>query len=78
MWSSSTMEPYLNYSIHYIDEDWILQIKCLQTLFVPKANNLSDVMTETLTQWNLEIDRQVCITTDNGSNITCAATARLM
>jgi len=78
VWSSSTMEPY---SIHFIDNDWILQRKCLQTLFVPKdhtADNLSDVMTETLTQWKLEADHQVCITTDNGSNITCAATTRLM
>ena len=73
MWSSPTMEPYLSYSIHYIDEDWILQTTCLQTLFVTKdhtADNLSDVMTETLTQWKMEIDQQVCITTDNGSNIT--------
>ena len=81
MWSSSTMEPYLSYSIHFIDDNWILQTKCLQTLFVPKdhtADNLCEVMTETLTQWKLEMDWQVCITTDNGSNITCAATSRLM
>ena len=41
------------------------------------ADNLCEVMTETLTQWKLEMDQQVCITTDNGSNITCAATSRL-
>ena len=78
--ASDIMEPYLSYSIHFIDDNWILQTKCLQTLFVQKdhtADNLCEVMTETLTQWKLEMDRQVCITTDNGSNITCAATSRL-
>ena len=53
MWSSSTMEPYLSYFIHFIDKDWVLQTKCLQTLFVPRdhtAENFSDVMSESLTQ----------------------------
>lgn len=31
--------------------------------------NLSAVMTETLQSWNLEPSKQVCITTDNGSNL---------
>ena len=81
MWTSSTMEPYLSYSIHFIDSDWNLQSRCLQTLFVPKdhnANNLSEILKETLAQWKLEPGKQVCITTDNGSNIICATTVRLM
>ena len=81
MWSSSTMEPYLSYTVHFITNDWTLQSRCLQTLFVPKdhnADNLSEVLTETLAQWKLEVGRQVCITTDNGSNILCATTVRLM
>ena len=80
MWSSSTMEPYLSYSIHFID-DWVLKSRCLQTLFVPRdhnADNLSEILTETLTQWKLGADQQVCITTDNGSTIICATTVRLM
>ena len=81
MWSSSTMEPYLSYTVHFITNDWTLQSRCLQTLFVPKdhnADNLSEVLTETLAQWKLEVGRQVCITTDNGSNTLCATTVRLM
>ena len=80
MWSSSTMEPYLSYSVHFID-DWVLKSRCLQTLFVPKdhnAVNLSEILTETLTQWKLQAHKQVCITTDNGSNMVCATTVRLM
>ena len=72
--------PYLSYSIHFIDKDWVLQAKCLQKLFVPRdhtVENLGDVMSETLTQWRLEASRPICITTDNGSTITCAATATL-
>ena len=75
------MEPYLSYSIHFIDENWILRTKCLQTLFVPKdhtAESLCEVITETLTQWKLEMDRQICIATDNISHITCAARSRLI
>ena len=81
MWSSSTMEPYMSYSVHFINDECILQSRCLQTLFVPKdhnADNLNYVPTETLAQWNIEADQQVCITTDNGSNILCATTVRLM
>ena len=80
MWSSSMMEPYLSYSIHFID-DWVLKSQCLQTLFVPRdhnADNLSEILTETLAQWKLGADQQVCITTDNASNIICATTVRLM
>ena len=57
MWSSSTIEPYLSYSVHFIDKDWILQERCLQTLFVPKdhnADNLSEILVQTLAQWKLE------------------------
>ena len=81
MWSSSTMEPYLSYSVHFIDNDWILQSRCLQTLFVPKdhnADNLSEILAQTLAQWKLETAKQVCITTDKGSNIICTITIRLM
>ena len=71
-WSSSTSEPYMSYTVHYLDIDWSLQTRCIQTLYVPKnhtAMNLSAVMTQTLQSWNLEPSKQVYITTDNGSNL---------
>ena len=34
-------------------------------------------MTETLTNWSLDTVNQVCVTTDNGSNIICATSSRL-
>ena len=80
MWSSATSAPYMSYTVHFIDPQWSLQSWCLQTLFVPQdhdANNLADVMTETLANWSLNPVDQVCLTTDNGSNIVCATSSRL-
>ena len=72
LWSSSTSEPYMSYTVHYLDNDWSLQTRCLQTLYAPEnhtAMNLSAVMTETLQSLKLEPSKQVCITTDNVSNL---------
>ena len=80
MWSSATSAPYMSYTVHYIDPQWSLQSWCLQILFVPQdhnADNLADVMTETLTNWSLDPVNQVFVTTDNGSNIICATSSHL-
>ena len=42
---SCITEPYLRYTIHYIDDDWILQCHCLQAHFMHEShtgNNLQD------------------------------------
>ena len=75
MWSSVEMKPYLSYTVHFVDSDWKLQSRCLQTEFMPQdhtADNLSVAMTDILAAWELNSIQQVCITTDNGSNIVCA------
>ena len=36
LWSSSGMTPYISYTVHYIDKEWNLQSKCLQTQFIPE------------------------------------------
>lgn len=41
------------------------------------ADNLADAMTETLANWDLDPAKQVCLTTDNGSNIVYATSSRL-
>lgn len=35
-WSSRTIEPYLNLTIYFINDEWELQSHCLQTNFLPK------------------------------------------
>ena len=75
MWSSVGMKPYLSYTVHFVDSDWKLQSRCLQTEFMPEdhtADNLSVAMTDILAAWELNSIQQVCITTDNASNIVCA------
>ena len=73
MWSNATSAPQMSYSVHFTDLQWSLQSWCLQTLFVPQdhnADNLDDVMTETLTNWSLDPVNQVCVM-DNGSHQLC-------
>lgn len=80
LWSSSTAEPYMSYTVHFVDSDWRLQSRSLQTLYVPDdhtADVLADAMIETLETWGLDPVKQVCLTTDSGRNVVCATTRRL-
>ena len=75
LWSSITSEPYLSYTIHFIDKNWNMCSKCLQTHYMPEAHtgiNLQEVLTSSLDQWNLDSEKQVAITTDSGANIKLA------
>ena len=77
LWSSHTTEPCISYMVHFLDHDWCLQSRCLQTLYLPDdhtADNLAEYITRTLQVWGLDAAKQVCLTTDNGKNFVCAAT----
>lgn len=79
LWSSRTSEPYMSLTIHYIDEEWCLQSRCLQTAYFPEdhtAEILSAGLEDALASWGLSEDRQVCITTDNGANIVKAVSLK--
>ena len=72
IWSSYGMVPYLSYTIHFIDNDWELKSRCLQTVFIPQdhtADHLAEALETTLAleSWNLKQQQQVAITTDNGA-----------
>ena len=74
LWSSRTCEPYLSLTVHYID-NWELKGSCLQTCFFPDDHTgeiIAQGLQDALMSWNLTEARQVCITTDNGSNIVKA------
>ena len=76
MWSSIGLKPYMSYTIHFIDNDWTLQNRCLQAQFFPESHtgeNIAEAMQSALDSWNLKAENQVCLTTDNGSNIVKAA-----
>ena len=57
LWSSSAMEPYLSYMIHYVTPSWELKSYSLQAHYMPEDHtsmNLQDALTETLTgSWTL-------------------------
>ena len=75
LWSSITSKPYLSYTIHFIDKNWNMCSKCLQTHYMPEAHtgiNLQEVLTSLLDQWNLDSEKQVAITTDSGAYIKLA------
>ena len=38
MWSSYGMTPYLGFTLHWIDDQWNLQNRCLGTKYVPEAH----------------------------------------
>ncbi|XP_042079841.1 E3 SUMO-protein ligase ZBED1-like [Haplochromis burtoni] len=74
-WSSRTSDPYMSLTIHYVDKDWQLQNKCLETSFFPEdhtGETIARVLKEFLSSWNLQEEKQVCVTTDNEANIVKA------
>ena len=76
MWSSVGMVPHISYTIHYINDEWQLCNKCLQTQYLPQdhtGTNLAKAMEAALAMWDLDAANQICVTTDNGSNIISAA-----
>ena len=76
LWSSVGLTPYLGYTIHFINEDWKLESIALSCSFMPEdhtAVNIADAMVETLTEWNLSSDKQVCLTSDSAANVVAAA-----
>ena len=75
MWSSVGMKPYISFTVHFLDSNWKLQSRCLQTAFMPEdhtADNIVVALTDVLDAWQLNSSRLVAITTDSGSNIVSA------
>ncbi|XP_067257230.1 E3 SUMO-protein ligase ZBED1-like [Chanodichthys erythropterus] len=76
LWSSRTSQPYLSLTVHFIDQDWKLVSLCLQTVYFPEDHTgeaIAGGLMDALASWGLSEDRQVCITTDSGTNIIKAA-----
>lgn len=72
LWSNRTTEPYISLTIHYIDGDWKLQNKCLQTSYFPEDHTgeiIAAGLRDALSCWGLKESCQVCMTTDIGSNM---------
>lgn len=76
LWTSLATEPYQSLTVHFINEDFDLKTRCLQTAFFPDdhtGENIAVSLREGLASWNLPEEKLVCITTDNASNMVKAA-----
>ncbi|XP_067934678.1 E3 SUMO-protein ligase ZBED1-like [Watersipora subatra] len=70
-WSSIAGDPYMSLSIHFIDSEWLLQTRCLATMYLPKAHTaetICDFIREVLLEYDLYLEQKVFITTDSATN----------
>ena len=75
LWTSGACDPYLTLTIHYIDGEWSLKSKCLDTIALfadHTGNNIADCLTDIVFNWELEMKNVVAATTDSGSNVITA------
>lgn len=66
-----TMQSYISLTAHFIIHDWTLESVCLPTAYFPSDHTgeiIAQGMKDALSSWNLEVDQQVCMTTDSSSN----------
>ncbi|GAA6084523.1 zinc finger BED domain-containing protein 1-like [Tachysurus ichikawai] len=80
LWSSRTTEPYISLTVHFVDEEFELKSRCLQTSYFPAGHtgeNIAMGLREALAAWDLREERQVAITTDNGTNVVKAVELKL-
>lgn len=70
----------LSLTVHFIDDKWALHSKCLQTGYFLEdytGEIISLGLEDSLQSWGLREDRQVCISTDNGANVSLKGWTRL-
>jgi len=54
LWTSSAGDPYMTFTIHFIDANWDLVSHCLQTHYLPHGHpgtNIAEALEETIRQW---------------------------
>ena len=74
-WTSSTSQPYITITVHFINSEWILKSFSLDTSVVYEdhtGENIACTITDTLDNWNLSFSQFIATTTDNGSTIVAA------
>ena len=63
MWSSVGMKPYISFTVYFLDSNWKLQSRCLQTAFMPEdhtAGNIVVSLTDVLDAWQLNSSSLLC------------------
>jgi hypothetical protein len=71
MWTSSVMESYMSLTIHFVNDDWLLENIALGAFPMMEdhtADNISSALLALLDDWDLDPQRLVAATTDSASN----------
>lgn len=71
-WTSVAGTPFMAVTAHYISEDWKLVNVCLSCKHFSEdhtSENVIEMLTNTLLEWNIDIKTLSCVITDNGSNM---------
>lgn len=74
-WSSITTAPFLVITVHYVDDKFNLNSRCLQCVYVPEDHtgiNIASRVEEVIEDFGLKKESIVSITTDSGSNMVVA------
>ena len=75
LWTSGACEPYITLTVHYIDGDWCLRSKCLDTVAMFEdhtGENIAHSVSDILANWEISTDNLTAATTDSGSNVISA------
>ena len=75
LWTSASCDPYITFTIHFIDDSWVLKSLCLDTVPLSTdhtGQNIADAMKDVLENWDLHTADLIASTTDNGSNVVAA------
>ncbi|XP_070409459.1 E3 SUMO-protein ligase ZBED1-like [Nothobranchius furzeri] len=72
LWTSSTMEPYITVTAHYVTDSWQLKARVLCTTMMPErdmAVNIADRLSKIISEWGIQV---FCTVHDNASNMNLA------
>ena len=75
LWTSAADHPYLSLTVHFITTKWDLKSYCLDTVPLLSDHtdqNIAETLKDVLANWNLDHNKLVVTTTDNGSNFVAA------
>lgn len=72
LWTSTTMDPYITVTAHYITDAWKLKARMLCTSMMSErhtAVNITDRLSEIIKEWDITV---FCTVHDNASNMNLA------
>ena len=74
-WTSAANTPFISITVHFVSPEWTLINVCLNCKHFDEthnANNIEQILTDTMSEWGIDIKNIACCVTDNGSNIVKA------